>query len=187
MARGRFGIERERTIRAIIFRRVKSRTLGFVMLRRRDAGGAHGPRAGPNPLAVPAMHGGGERGNDDLAPLGGEVRGVLLGHERLLRGSTATRQRATNPLEDGITNPAPLYCPIAPCLGLRSRRCQGQTGICLEVDSRLPRLVGTPSSARVHQRPASGDRPGSARQSRMPEHFARSIEKSRWRLDRHVP
>jgi hypothetical protein len=105
MARGRVGFERERTIRAIIFRRVKSRTLGFSMLRRRDAGGPTGADAGPDPLPVPAVHGGGERGDDDLAPLGGGVQGVLLGHERLLRGSTATRQRATNPSEDGIPKP----------------------------------------------------------------------------------
>jgi len=105
MARGRVGIERERTIRAIIFRRVKSRTLGFSMLRRRDAGGPTGADARPNPLPVPAVHGGGERGDDDLPPLGGGVQRVLLGHERLLSGSTATRQRATNPLEDGIPKP----------------------------------------------------------------------------------
>jgi len=105
MARGRVGIERERTIRAIIFRRVKSRTLGFSMLRRRDAGGPTGADAGPDPLPVPAVHGGGKRGDDDLPPLGGGVQRVLLGHERLLRGSTATRQRATNPSEDGIPKP----------------------------------------------------------------------------------
>ncbi len=107
-----------------------------------------GPRVGgavgcPDLLVVPTVHGGRERGDDNLAPLGGGVHRVLLGHEWLLRGSTVTRQRAPNPSEDGITNPVPHYCPIAPCLGLRSRRCQGQTGICLDVDSRLPRLVGT--------------------------------------------
>jgi len=141
MPRGRVGWKR--TIRAIIFRTVKSRTLGLLMLRHRDAGGTHGPRPGAYPLAVPTVHSGCERGDDNLAPLGGGVHRVLLGHERLLSGSTVTRQRAPNPSEDGITNPVPLYCPIAPCLGLRSRRCQGQTVICLEVDSRLPRLVGT--------------------------------------------
>jgi len=104
MACGRVRIERERTIRAIIFRRVKSRTLGFVMLRRRDAGGPLGANAGADLLPVPAMHGSGKRGDDDLAPLGGGVHRVLLGHERLLRGSTATRHRAPNPLEDGIPN-----------------------------------------------------------------------------------
>jgi hypothetical protein len=104
MACGLVRIERERTIRAIIFRRVKSRTLGFVMLRRRDAGGPLGAHSGSDLVAVPAMHGGGERGDDDLAPLGGGVQGVLLGHERLLRGSTATRQRAPNPSEGGIPN-----------------------------------------------------------------------------------
>ena len=111
MPRGRVGWKR--TIRAIIFRTVKSRTLGLLMLRHRDAGGTHGPCTSPNPLAVPTVHSGRERGDDNLAPLGGEVRGFFLGHERLLRGSTATRQRAPNPSEDGITNPVPLYCPIA--------------------------------------------------------------------------
>jgi hypothetical protein len=105
MARGRVRIERERTIRAIIFRRVKSRTLGFVMLPRRNAGGPLGANAGSDLVAVPTMHGGGERGDDDLAPLGGGVLRVLLGHERLLRGSTATRQRAPNPSEGGIPKP----------------------------------------------------------------------------------
>ena len=71
MARGRVRIERERTIRAIIFRRVKSRILGFSMLRRRDAGGPTGAEARPNPLPVPAVHGCGKRGDDGLAPLGG--------------------------------------------------------------------------------------------------------------------
>jgi hypothetical protein len=102
MPRGRVGWKR--TIRAIIFRTVKSRTLGLLMFHGRDAGGAYGPRAGPNTLAVPTVHGGRERGDDDLAPLGGGVQGVLLGHERLLRGSTATRQRAPNPSEGGIPN-----------------------------------------------------------------------------------
>lgn len=102
MADGRVRIERERTIRAIIFRRVKSRTLGFVMLPRRNAGGPLGANAGSDLVAVPAMHGGGERGDYDLAPLGGGVQRVLLEHERLLRGSTATRHRAPNPFADKI-------------------------------------------------------------------------------------
>ena len=80
MACDRFGIERERTIRAIIFRRVKSRTLGFSMLRRRDAGGPAGADAGPDPLSVPAVHGGGQRGDDGLAPLGGGVQRLLIHH-----------------------------------------------------------------------------------------------------------
>ncbi len=68
------------------------------MLRRRNADGPLGANAGSDLVAVPAMHGGGERGDDDLAPLGGGVLRVLLGHERLLRGSTATRQRAPKPV-----------------------------------------------------------------------------------------
>jgi len=106
MPRGRVGWKR--TIRAIIFRTVKSRTLGLLMLHGRDAGGAHGTRAGPNPLAVPTVHGGRERGDDNLAPLGGGVHRVLLGHERLLRGSTATRHRASNPFVDEITKQASI-------------------------------------------------------------------------------
>ena len=102
MADGRVRIERERTIRAIIFRRVKSRTLGFVMLRQRNAGGPLGANAGADLLPVPAMHGSGKRGDDGLAPLGGGILSVLLVHERLLREATATRQRAPNPSEDGI-------------------------------------------------------------------------------------
>jgi hypothetical protein len=78
MARGRVRIERERTIRAIIFRRVKSRTLGLLMLHGRDAGGPTGAGASPDLLPVPSMHGGGERGDNDLAPLDGGVQRVLL-------------------------------------------------------------------------------------------------------------
>jgi len=64
------------------------------MLPRGHARRAADACAGSNLLAVPTVQSRGERGDDHLAPLGGGFREVLLGHERLLRGSTATRQRA---------------------------------------------------------------------------------------------
>jgi len=74
------------------------------MLPRGHARRAADASAGPDLLAVPAVQGGGERGDDHLTVIGEGCRRVLLEHERLLRGSTATRQRAPNPLEDEFTN-----------------------------------------------------------------------------------
>jgi len=108
MRYGRAQIGRKGTISAIIFRTVKSRTLGLWMLPRGQARRAADASAGQDLLAVPAMQGGGERGDDHLAAMLGGFRGVLLGHERLLRGSTATRQRAPSPSEDEITKLASI-------------------------------------------------------------------------------
>jgi len=76
MPRGRVGWEP--TIREIIFRTVKSRTLGLSMLSRGQARRAADASAGPDLLAMPAVQGGGERGDDHLPPMLGGGQRVLL-------------------------------------------------------------------------------------------------------------